>query len=250
MLREIKNNLKELGFKDNEITVYIALTQLGESTAAKVAKKSDLPRTTVISILENLKKENYITTHRYRGSNYYWIESPKILVNILENKIGIANQLNNQLTDLYRSEARFPFVKVYDTKSGIKKTIEKLVINLNKKSIIYTIDTPNEGNYSKIFSSDTENVMLSQKKKREIKTKTLIPYNSFKGINSSKIKTQEIEIKEMPKEIQFQASLWITNDTLVHFSGNPPFIIIIKHEKIIAGIKSIFDFLWIISKQK
>ena len=90
MSKEIKNNLKELGFKDNEITVYIALTQLGESTAAKIAKKSDLPRTTAISILENLKKENYITAHKYRGSTYYWIESPKILVNILENKINIA----------------------------------------------------------------------------------------------------------------------------------------------------------------
>ena len=65
-LGKIKENLKELGFNSNEVKVYIALTQLGEGTAALVAKKADLPRTTVISLLERLGSQNYITTHIHK----------------------------------------------------------------------------------------------------------------------------------------------------------------------------------------
>ena len=248
MASELKNSLKQLGFKDSEIKVYIALTQLGESTAAKVAKKADLPRTTVISVLEKLKNENYLTSHKYRGSTYYWIESPKILINILESKMAIANQLSENLTNLYRSEAHFPFGQVYDTKSGVRNFIEKTVSNSDKGSTIYTIDTPHEGNYSKIYSNNIENIILSQKKKRSIKTKTLVPFGSIKSINLEKLEVQEIEIREMPEGIKFEASLWLVQDMLVHFSGNPPFVVAVKHEKIVLGAMSIFNFLWSISR--
>ena len=55
----ITRQLKELGFNDNEANVYVALTRLGEANATNIAKKSDLPRTTVISILQKLEKEKW-----------------------------------------------------------------------------------------------------------------------------------------------------------------------------------------------
>jgi len=56
---QLKKVLKELGFKDNEIKVYLALTELGEAPASKVAKKAGLPRTTTIDNLEHLENENF-----------------------------------------------------------------------------------------------------------------------------------------------------------------------------------------------
>ena len=75
----IKNHLKELGFSGNETRVYIALTCFGESTAATIAKKAALKRTTSISILEKMAREHYVSQHTHRGTNYYWIESPSVL---------------------------------------------------------------------------------------------------------------------------------------------------------------------------
>ena len=152
MNNEIKNSLKNLGFRNNEIKVYMALTSLGEANAAEIAKKADLPRTTAISILEKLKEDNYLTTHKYRGTTSYWIESPQTLVNIFEHKIDIANSLGELLNKEYRQEAHFPFAETYDTKTGIRQYIEKFLCKLNKNSTIYTIDSPKSGNYAKIFS--------------------------------------------------------------------------------------------------
>ena len=194
----------------------------GEAPAAKVAKKADMPRTTAISILEKLYAENFLSMHRYKGVTYYWIESPHTFRESMMTKLRVAEELGKSLGDLYRSEAHFPSAEVFDTKSGIRKFIEKFLGSLERKSILYTIDTPHEGNYAKIYSSKIENIIVSQKKKKDIVTYTLVPAGSFRIIEPHKIKNQNIVIRELPMGIDFQGSLWLGKNTLVHFSGTPP----------------------------
>lgn len=249
-MNNIKTYLEELDFSNNEIEVYIALTKLGEATAAQIAKKANLPRTTVISILDKLKGDNFCTAHKYRGVTFYWIESPRTIVATVEQKLEAAEALSGLLTHLYRSEAHFPFVEVFDTKDSIRKFIERILTDTKNNSVIYTIDTPHAGNYAKIFSDHFGNMFLKIKKKKKILTKTLIPHKSFAGIAVEKLKQQDIVIRELPKEINFDASLWIINDLLVHFSGKPPFIAAVRHESITMGIKAIYNFLWNLSEPK
>jgi predicted transcriptional regulator len=250
MANEIENYLKDLGFNKNEIKVYVALTKLGEAKALEVAKKANLPRTTAISILNKLAEENYLTTHVYKGVTNYWIESPKAIANIFEHKIDVANALDTLLSDMYRKEAHFPTALVIDTKKGIKNFIEKLLTNLEKKTVIYTIDTPSEGNYAKIFPEEMNEVIFGVKKKKGIVTHTLVPFGSFKNITNEKIIVTDIFIKEMPEKIQFKGSLWIIGDSIIHFSGNPPFAVLIKHEAVVLGIKSLYNFMWGMSELK
>lgn len=249
MLKNIKKSLKELNFSENEILVYLTLTQLGESVASNIAKKADLPRTTTIGILEKLRVNNYLTTHKYRGSTYYWIESPKAIKNNYLAKIKIAEDLDKHLSDLYRTEADFPYAKVYDTQSGIKKFIEKTINSVPKGTVFYTIDSATKGNYSKIYSKNYIDILIEMKKQKAIKTKTLVPFNTYREINPEKIAKQNIEIREMPEKIQFLSSIWIIEDMLVHFSGKYPFIVAINHKIITSSIKSIYDFLWKVSEK-
>jgi len=250
MIKSIKNNLKELGFSSNEIKVYIALTQLGEATASQIAKKSDIPRTTAISILNKMKDDNYLTVHKYRGTTYFWIESPKTLADSFEHRKEIADQLAGSLTDLYRTESTFPQAQIFDTKTSIKKFIESTINKLEKKSTIYTIDTPEAGNYAKIYSDTLNQKFLELKRRRQVLTKTLVPYGTFEKINIQKLKAQNIEVREMPHGIKFEASLWIMKDMVVHFSGKPPFVVAIKHDVITPGIKSVYDYLWNTSQKQ
>lgn len=250
MIKEIKNSLIELGLSDNEIKIYVALTQLGESPASKVAKKADLPRTTAISILDKLALENYLSVHRYKGVNYYEIESPQLLQKKFETRVGVAKQLETILTDMYRSEAKFPFARVYDTKRAVKNFIEKTLLDLPKSSIIYTIDSPLQGHYRKILGEDTNNIMFHLKKKRDLITKTLIPHGMFREIDPVKWKSQNIILKELPEGIDFDASIWFVENLVVFFSGNPPFATAIQHKQIFDSLFSIYDHLWSVSNLK
>lgn len=249
MLEQIKANLKELDFDSNEIKVYLASTQLGESPASAIAKKAGLHRTTTISILERLAEAGYLSLHRYRGVTYYWVESPKTLEASFTNKAAIAGQLGGLLTDLYRSEANFPFANVYDTKKAIKNFIEKVLLNTKRGGTIYTIDAPHQGNYAKIYSDDFHNQMMEIKKKRNIKTFILIPTGTYREINLNKLKGQEVVVRELPAGIKFDSSLWFVDKFAVLFSGKPPFIVAVHHRSIVTGLKSIYDFLWSLSKE-
>ena len=88
------------------------------------------------------------------------------------------------------------------------------------------------------------------KQKKDISTRTLIPFDTYNLITADKIKTQDIILRELPKEIQFSASMWILPDTLVLFSGKYPFIIAVRHKLIKNSLQSVFDFLWKISSGK
>jgi len=241
---EIKNSLKELGFKENEIKIYLAATELGEATASQIAKKASLPRTTAISLLLKLEENHYLSTHKYKGTTYFWIESPKILKESFESKIAIAEKLDSILTDVYHSESDFPFAKVYDSKQSIKKFIEKTLLNLKKKSTIYTIDNPHAGNYDKIFPDDYGKTLAELKNKKQIITHTLVPYGSYKMINPDKLKRQNFVIRELPPTINYPSSLWIIDDMVVHFSGKYPFIVAINHRLITDSLRSVYQFLW------
>jgi sugar-specific transcriptional regulator TrmB len=246
----ITKQLLELGFNSNEAKAYVALTQLGEANATDIAKKADLPRTTTISILQKLEKEKYISIQRYRGRSIFWIESPQMLKNAFANRVRLADELGELLADIYRSEADFPYAKIYDSKTSIKAFIEKLLLDLEKKSEICTIENPNAGNYHKILSEEFVHFMLGLKKEKGFITKSLILADSIRNIRPEKIRPQSIILREMPKEIEFKASFWIISDTLVLFSGKYPFIVAIKHKIIASSMRSIFDYLWSISKEK
>lgn len=250
MINKIKKNLKELGFSENEIKVYVALTQMGESTAAKIAKKAELPRTTVIGILDKMKSESFLSAFHYKHSTYYWIESPKTIQNVFQNRIKIAQDLDGLLSGLYRSEADFPYAQILDSKASIRAFIEKSMVNLEKKSVIYSIDTPSAGNYTRIFSDDLYNSLLALKKKKGVITHTLVPFGAFKTIVPERLAIQPIVIREMPENLHFSASLRILKDTVVLFSGRRPFSVAIRHKLITESLKGIFDFLWSVSAPK
>ena len=78
-------------------------------------------------------------------------------------------------------------------------------------------------------------------------TKTLIPCGTYKTIDPKKIKRQSIEVRELPQDIDFKASLWIIKDMLVLFSGKYPFIVAVKHGMIVQSMRSVWDYLWGVS---
>jgi len=238
------STLQELGLSKTEVSVYLALTQQGEASASTLAKKTNLPRTTVISILERFAHDGLITSHRYHGTTYFWIESPQVLVDFFKQKVNLAEHLQRDLTSLYRTDTSFPFADVYDTKVSIQRFVQKFLTSLPKKAILRTIDTPGEGNYRRIYGDLVSENLLKVKRLRGVLTRTLIPVRDFAAIDPKKLKAQEITLRGLPANMTFGGSLWVSDDLLIHFSGLPPFAAVIKHATIVAGVRSLFDALW------
>lgn len=244
MSNDLRTALRELGLTKNEVDVYVALTQQGEAPAAAIAKRVGLPRTTTIGILERFQEQALITSHTYRGKLYYWIESPHVLVEHYQQKVALAEQLRGELAGLYRTHSAFPFARVYDTKRSIGRFIEKLLTSATRKSVICTIDTPSAGNYRKIYGDNVERVILKLKREKQLTTHTLVPFGDAQHIDAEKIRLQRITIRELPPGLDFAASVWLIGDVVVHFSGVPPFAVVVRHPQIVHGMRALFQHFW------
>ena len=170
-----------------------------------------------------------------------------MLRDALMNRVSLAEELEGFLSELYRSEADFPYAKIYDSKAGIKAFVEKVILDMREGDEICTIENPNAGNYHRIFSKEFFYAMLDMKRRRSIATRSLVVTGSVAGIDPQKLERQNITLREMPEEIRFKASFWIIGDMLVLFSGKYPFIVAVNHKIIAGSMKSIFDYLWRVS---
>ena len=67
----VQNLLQQAGLDRHETALYLALVQLGESNAGKLAKKSGVPRTYVYKILESLSDKGMVRTSDARSIRKY-----------------------------------------------------------------------------------------------------------------------------------------------------------------------------------
>ena len=78
--------LEEIGLNEKEARVYIATLELGQGSAAEIAKKSGVNRATTYFTLENLMKIGLVSASNEEKKQLFVPEDPSQLENILERQ--------------------------------------------------------------------------------------------------------------------------------------------------------------------
>ena len=82
----MEEELKLLGLNDVDIKVYLTLLRLGESSAAEIAKKAEIPRASIYDILERLIQEGLVSYIVKDFKKYFSAAKPSTIVEGLEYK--------------------------------------------------------------------------------------------------------------------------------------------------------------------
>ena len=100
----VENFLKQLGFGDKEILVYLAILEQGKATPATIAKITGVNRTTVYALAKELARKHVITEDFGGDQGYLVALPPGDLKNIvqkeerdLENKRTLVGQAIKEL---------------------------------------------------------------------------------------------------------------------------------------------------------
>ncbi len=91
------HDLQNLGFTKNQASVYLALIGLQQATAGELIKKTSLHRQLVYSALENLEERKLISKTEHRGRLLFRGLSPDRIVEDLQNKTNLANNIVEEL---------------------------------------------------------------------------------------------------------------------------------------------------------
>ncbi|MBS3145083.1 hypothetical protein J4208_05880 [Candidatus Woesearchaeota archaeon] len=242
-----KEALLGVGLTEKESEVYLALIELGSSSAGQIIQKTGLHRAVVYDLLERLIEKGLVG-HVIKGrKKYFESTNPKKLLDIVKEKEMKIRGILPSLLELSQFKESLD-VKIYKGKEGIKTVFEDI---LREKP----------GEWLSLGSGgETFHLLpafLTEFHKNRVKEK--IKGRGLLINNSSAIKRGEIlskmsltEIRYLPKTIVTPTVINIYNTRVALYAVTKdkiPFIILIENEQLAHSFKEYFESLWKISKK-
>ncbi len=118
---EIENTLKLLDLSDKEVIIYQICLELGEVSLAEIAKRAQMPRTTVEYILEQLDKKGLIQSVLKGARRHFVPYAPKTVLGLLKQKetefhLQVDEFQNSipELNRLYKAFSLQPRIRVFE----------------------------------------------------------------------------------------------------------------------------------------
>lgn len=244
---ELTASLKEFGLSDNEVKIYLALIKTGETTAQSIAKNADIPRTTAYHLLEGLIQKGLVSFIVKESKKYFQATNPKKLVNILDEKKKLMQEIIPQLMDISNTIKEKPKVMVYEGVKGIRAVLKDI---LEEKKIIYHVGEIIS--MQKVFAHAFPQ-FITERIKRKIMIKII--GKKEEELHKELIKNAKKEFREfvfVPKEYKFKASIFIYAKKVIIFNiiKEPYYAIVIENEDFYETQKNMFEMMWDLGKHQ
>jgi sugar-specific transcriptional regulator TrmB len=243
---KLKDKLMLLGFPENEVKVYIALLDLGSSTAGKITKKSGINRTNVYDALERLLEKGLATYVIMSNRKYFEATAPDNLINFFEEKEKEiseqkkdAESLITEIKKRRRLDRAPQESTIYKGKKGLKNIAEDII---EEKNTLYVFCA--EGNFKEIFTHYFEQ-WHSKRIKNNLKIKII--YNrKIRGRKRYRLMDMRFNSSIEPNP----ATTWIYGDKVaIIVWSEQPVATLIRSKDVSTSYRQFFEMIWSNSKR-
>jgi sugar-specific transcriptional regulator TrmB len=119
--------LEDLGFTNAEIKVYLALLELGLSTAGPIIEKSDLQSSVVHMTLNNLVQKGFVSFIKEGQRNHYQASDPKHISDYIDEKKKQFEEILPELTLKQKMAKDKSDVTAFKGIKGIRELLNELL---------------------------------------------------------------------------------------------------------------------------
>ncbi len=231
-----KEILKETGLQEGEITVYLALLKLKDSTATQITQYTGLHRSHIYDLIEKLREKGLVSFVIKNNVKYFRASSPTRILDYIKEKEVKIEKILPELISLSKEKEEEIRVEIYKGKEGIKTILNDLL----KKGEDYILF--GHLKFEEILPIYIEQfVRLADKKK--IKERAILE----KGIKI--IQTKRHEYKHISKEYLFpNANIVYGNKVAIVIWQKPYYVLLIENKDLAQSYKTHFNLLWKIAK--
>jgi len=231
-----KGVLREVGLQDGEITVYLALLKLGESTATQITQYSGLHRSNVYDIIEKLQEKGLTSFVVKNNVKYFRASKPTRLLDYIKEKEEKINSILPALESLRNKSKENISVEIYKGKEGIKTILNDIL---------------KEGKEYLLFGR------LKFEEILPIYVKQFVKIADKKGITEKAILEEGTEItpikkssyRHISKEHLFPNAVVVYGNKVGIFIWQDPYyVMFIENKDLAQSYKTHFELLWKISK--
>jgi sugar-specific transcriptional regulator TrmB len=248
---QIQVILKNFGLSEKEISVYLALIELGSSSVRTIADNAKVNRGTTYDILKSLISLGIVSYYKKESKQYFIAERPETLLAVIakkqENLAEVKSEIEESLPlfkTLFEKQGGKPSVKLYEGIIGIRHILEDVLKSMDsvKDKSYYVYSSANVRKNVHLAMKD-----FSQKRvRRKIRVKTislgeggiLVGYDERKWMQLPDVKKQE----DLRPTYEI-----IYNGKVAHISldnADNPVGIVIENQEIYQTQKLIFEYNW------
>lgn len=239
--------LKKLGLPQKEAATYIALLELGASSAVSIiAKKAQINRTTAYDLLESLEKRGLIISKTSKKHRTFEALPPTRLVAYLKEESEKFSRLAKEseallpeLATHYRAQSGRPKVYFYEGEEGLIRVYEETLTS-SGEILAYASDQANQQAVPWYFPN-----YYKRRSAKKIHIRALFP-DTPKDRERHKLDSVELrESRLLPKEIlNFTPEINFFDNKIMIADWKEKLGIIIESEEIVKVFKQTFELAW------
>jgi sugar-specific transcriptional regulator TrmB len=250
----IREALNWLGLTDNEIQIYLAFLDSGEKTAAEIARKIKLDKSSTYRAVDSLNRKGLLIINpRSKGTTFEASNLEVLNDLVMQKKHEISLQEKSISNFVQNLKAKTPGQR--NTYITIEKGIDSLLkamdesLNSQEKLIREKFKLDEKIFQDERYSHYVNNYYVYERIKRGINIREMdkiVDEHPFKEI----MRTDETLLKEvrvLPKSLQDDNSFRIYDDTIliISYDESGDFIAVKIRDKFVAGLlKNMFDYIW------
>jgi sugar-specific transcriptional regulator TrmB len=238
--------LIELGLREKEAMIYLALLEFDEASVSKIAKQSGINRTTIYDILPDLVRDGFVKRIFGPKTETFKAEPPEKIPLILDKKIRAiqeqtikAKKLIDQLNLVASKKQGKPKISIFEGKEGIRALYDDTLLT---KEIIKSF-----GSSEILEKFDPE--YLNEYYRRRAAKKVFIEaiLGGFPTAYEYQKKDQELyrEIRIVPPEMMdIKPEVYIYENKTAFFSFEEKFGVLIESKDIADALKKLHILAW------
>jgi sugar-specific transcriptional regulator TrmB len=247
---EVRAFLKQIGLTETEISLYIVGLQCGPLSAAELAKRAGIKRTTTYSALASLEQKGFTGIHTQTGNTYYGMKDPNLIEKGLTEQITILKQqqldfinLLPLLDSLSVENSVATTVASYRGVAGVKTVLDTALYCASRR---WKIIAP-ERNFLSERNKELGEYFIKIRKQRGIKAQSLWESRFVKGRTFDEVAFEFRNPRILPSALEGRfKNMLIIFDTSVAFisSSKEASAVLIRSSEIHDTMEVFFDGLW------
>lgn len=235
--------LKEYGLSEKESIVYLQLLPLGSTNLQEIAKRVDLPRTTIYNTLNYLASRGLVSSIKNNAVTFYEAADPNKLVDALNEKKRLVESIVPELESLRAMEKESSSVELFRGSKGLF-TILSDVFKQKQQTYYF-------GSYSlskAILEHQPEHFRTIRLDKK-IPAKIVIESYDEEVFHTSKYQElTQMRFNDSLKE--FPCMIFIYGKKVAMYTLKKDLVgVIISNQQVAQAMKFVFDMYWSAAKK-
>lgn len=138
----LKEYLNQIGLTDKEITLYLALTEVGVQPASVLARRCNLDRVSTYKHLKKMADRGFLNVYVRDGVQCFGVAGSDGFKSAITERIASSQKLLKQtaevesiLRSLTRGDAVLPNIEIFEGETGIKRLFRDMLFEVKTQKL-------------------------------------------------------------------------------------------------------------------